>query len=298
MLSVLIPVYNFDVRDLVHEIHHQASASGVPFEIILLDDASKDYKQYNSELSRLANVHYNELEHNVGRAIIRNRLAASASYNSLLFLDCDSKIESADFISIYLRSSSPSHIVYGGRSYEKQRPEDSRYFRWLYGVKREVSTAEDRAKRPYRSFMTNNFLIPKSFFKKVKFNESLTGYGHEDTLFGQELKLHGLPIRHIDNPLCHVGLETAEDFIRKTEEGVKNLAYLVKMKLIRRDVTLLKSYRLLKRSRTLGLFKFFAGKAEQNMLKNLKSADPDLTIFDLYKLHLLARFLSENTEDK
>jgi GT2 family glycosyltransferase len=66
-------------------------------------------------------------------------------------------------------------------------------------------------------------LIHKSLFEKVKFNEDLAGYGHEDTFFGLELFGQGLIIRHIDNPLIHLGLESASDFLEKTATGIANL---------------------------------------------------------------------------
>jgi hypothetical protein len=39
MLSICIPVYNFDVRALVYELQGQAVRCDVPFEVILMDDA-------------------------------------------------------------------------------------------------------------------------------------------------------------------------------------------------------------------------------------------------------------------
>ena len=40
MLSILIPVYNYNAVDLVQKLHEQASQAGIPFEILLLDDNS------------------------------------------------------------------------------------------------------------------------------------------------------------------------------------------------------------------------------------------------------------------
>ena len=49
-----------------------------------------------------------------------------------------------------------------------------------------------------------NLLAPKDIFQKIAFNEKLNGYGHEDTLFGVELKKEGVTMAHIDNPIIHL----------------------------------------------------------------------------------------------
>ena len=60
-------------------------------------------------------------------------------------------------------------------------------------------------------------------FKKISFNERLSGYGHEDTLFGYELNKNNIQIHHIDNPVLNGHLDTNEAFLLKTEEGLGNL---------------------------------------------------------------------------
>ena len=42
MLSILIPVYNFDIIAFVTELHRLCEQEKIPFEIILLDDASDE----------------------------------------------------------------------------------------------------------------------------------------------------------------------------------------------------------------------------------------------------------------
>ena len=41
MISILIPIYNFTVIDLVKSIHYQCINSNIIFEIIAIDDDSK-----------------------------------------------------------------------------------------------------------------------------------------------------------------------------------------------------------------------------------------------------------------
>ena len=54
MLSILIPVYNFNIVELAREIHHQAVSSGVAFEILIVDDGSVlSCKEENRKVSQL-----------------------------------------------------------------------------------------------------------------------------------------------------------------------------------------------------------------------------------------------------
>ena len=63
MLSILIPIFNFDVTDLVLELNNQALAANVKYEIILLDDASTDsFREINRNLSRQNHIKYIESE--------------------------------------------------------------------------------------------------------------------------------------------------------------------------------------------------------------------------------------------
>ena len=71
--------------------------------------------------------------------------------------------------------------------------------------------------------MTNNFAINKGLFAKILFNEELSGYGHEDTLFGFELKKINIHITHIDNPVLNNDLEKTSIYIKNTENSIENL---------------------------------------------------------------------------
>jgi glycosyltransferase involved in cell wall biosynthesis len=92
MLSILIPVYNFDVTNFVTDLHTLCKQEKITFEIILFDDASnEDFKNKNRLLQKLPFVTYQELTQNIGRSAIRNKLAEAANYDFLMFVDCDSK---------------------------------------------------------------------------------------------------------------------------------------------------------------------------------------------------------------
>jgi len=293
MLSILIPVYNFDVTELVNELNNQAKIENVPYEIILMDDASdNNFKNINKSCEQINNVTYIELPSNIGRAKIRNKLASMSKYDNLLFIDCDSKIFNDFYIESYLNNLNDNLVLCGGRIYEISAPvKKELYLRWLYGTKRECANAGIRNINPNNSFMTNNFIISKSLIQKLQFDENIENYGHEDTLFGIELKKNNITIKHIDNPLIHIGLESSDEFIEKTKEGISNLVYILKYYKDKNQlisgIKLLKWYyivnKLLLNKPVLILFKI----SEKYLLKNLKSKNPKLLFFDFYKLGYL-----------
>ena len=293
MLSILIPVYNYDICDLVKTLSRQAVKSKIPFEIVLIDDASDDeFRKINSKTSDLEGVVYYQEEMNLGRSKIRNKLADIAKYRNLLFLDCDSCIDSEDFVFNYIEYIGDSCVIYGGRKYKQMEPDEDKYrLHWLYGIKREQIPVKIRSQEPNKSFMTNNFLITREAFNKVRFNEKMKGYGHEDTLFGYELDKQNILICHVDNPVIHLGLESNVEFLRKTREGIKNLLRIMKInedeKKLVKDVTLLSFYKKIKRFKLDGLVRLIYSRYEYQLRKNLLSKNPSMFYFDLYKLGYL-----------
>ncbi len=292
MISVLIPVYNFDINRFVTDIHKQLVRENIPFEIILLDDGSETiYKTKNKHLNRLSHVVYEELPANVGWSAIRNLLAEKAKYENLLFADCDSEVNDDFFIKNYLNYLNTRQVVFGGRNYHKNPPEKSRYLRWLHGTRRETIPAKIRNKSPYTTFMSNNFLIPKEVMHAVQFPENiLRGYGHDDTLFAMELKKNHIPIFHIDNPLTHIGLETNEEYLHKTESALRNLFQLIRLGKLEPEFKVYKAaekLEKLKLSKRVG--KYFLKR--QKKLKSKLIHDPNLLRFDMYKLGYLTAYM-------
>jgi glycosyltransferase involved in cell wall biosynthesis len=225
-ISVLIPIYEFNVVELVENLVQQCIFCEIDFEIICIDDCSSNAIQKENEaLFSIEKVKYEVLDKNIGRSAIRNKLAEMAQYENLLFIDCDSKINNS-YILNYVSYRKEFSVLYGGREEQVQIPETNKLLRWKYGKAREEKNAKSRSENPYHCFTLNNTFIKKSLFLKIKLEESLTQYGHEDTLFGYELKKRGKNIVHIDNPTIHLGLESNEDFLKKTLQGVQNLYFL------------------------------------------------------------------------
>ncbi|MBN2614212.1 MAG: glycosyltransferase [Bacteroidales bacterium] len=280
------------MAQLVPVLLKQAKEADVLIEIILIDDDSRpEYKKRNSQFSD--RLQYIELKKNIGRAAIRNLFADYARYDHLLFLDCDSLIEVPYFLKNYADSirENPEAVFCGGRIYGEKPSEQSKSLRWKYGTYRESKSFQLRNRNPYRSFMTNNFLIPKKVMISVHFDERLKDYGHEDTLFGYELMKNGIPVLHIDNPVLNGHLEDNATFLLHTEKAIANLVTILNF--LENDRNFLQEVGLLRfyfRFRYLGWLirlKFFLF---QPLLKNLlERGRAGVLIFDVYKLGILAQ---------
>jgi glycosyltransferase involved in cell wall biosynthesis len=288
--SVCIPVYNQDVRKLILELHRQASLMNCLFEILLIDDYSAFFKEENRQLQPLSKLSYIELKENIGRAGIRNLLAKAAKYPYLVFMDCDTEINSSSYLQNYLNEI-PTDIVVGGCQYASAPSKGEYLLRWRYGICREQRSASQRNERPNKSFSAFNFMIKKEIFTQIKFDENLPEYGHEDTLFGWALKKQNIMINHIDNPLIHIGLDNAKDFIEKTENSVKNLWFIYQniseKDEFRQDNNLLKHCVLIQKYGLSGLISLFFRIFRFTIYKNLLSKHPQMIFFDLYKLGIL-----------
>jgi glycosyltransferase involved in cell wall biosynthesis len=289
MLSILIPVYNFVVVELVNDLCAQGRKLGIDFEVICLDDcSSSDYRASNRGLLDIPEVVYEELPQNIGRSRIRNRLAQMAKYAFLLFMDCDAAVADEWYLKRYVDKLDSRSLLYGGRIYNEGPPSDQRFLlHWTYGIRREQQSAARRAQQPYHSFMTNNFVVPKEIILQLPFDEQLRGYGHEDTLFGFGLKAKGIAIKHLENPLVHIGLDDATAFLAKSREGISNLLFLKRQATINIETRLLKACNLLHRC-ALDRAAYWCLKPFEGMLiKNLKGKRPKMRLFDLLKLFWL-----------
>lgn len=286
MLSILIPNYNCNVFKLVNVLNNQANAAKIEFEILVLDDGSQKFHSENNKINELQFCSYEILKVNIGRSAIRNLLVKKATFDNLLFLDSDTIPISNDFISNYLlQINQEEKIVSGGILYSKLKPQKSQLLRWKYGNSREALSAKVREKNPYLRLLTLNFMIKKSVFEKVNFNENIPNLRHEDTLFSHDLKNHNIQAEHIENPVYHLGLDEFEIAIKKENESLIALKFLIESKLIPADyIGLSKLFYLLKKMQVLFVFKVFYKLTKPLLLKNLASKNPSLFIFDIYRL--------------
>ena len=284
MLSILIPTYNQDITRLVAELHRQAMEQYVEFEMLVMEDGSTTALELNQTISKLNYCNHIILKENIGRSAVRNKLADEAKYEHLLFMDCDAEVCSPYYVEKYLTFCKEECVVIGGTAYDPNENNRNFSLRLTYGRKREARTAIERDKN---NFATFNFLISKSIFNQVRFDETIRGYGHEDMLFGHQLQQLGYKFIQIENPLIHKGLDDNNAFIRKTEEGTRNLFLLHengRYPFLAKESKLLKTFLLIRR---LGLTRLFAFKFDvtKGLLRwSLCLKSPSLRLYDLYKI--------------
>ena len=292
MLSICIPIYNFNVTSLIDKLSQQIKKTDVLCEIILIDDCSaEEFKKINEDVCR--KEIYIQLGKNIGRAKIRNLFLKYAKYDYLLFLDCDTLIISDDFVAEYVSTicGKKNDVICGGVIYDSYPPERSKRLRWKYGIKKESKPLNIRVLSPNKSFMTSNFIINRRIFEQTKFDERITEYGHEDTLFGFMLKKNGINIKHIDNPVLHGDIDYNTGYLRKTEKGIMNLIHILSYvdydHQFIQDITILNIYKNLSSKKLTGiisiLFICFKPMLKFMFIKGYFN----LMLFSFYKLGIL-----------
>lgn len=287
MLSILIPTYNYTVYPLVKALHSLAVNDGILFEIIVMDDSSKDTVTVieNEQITLLSNCRFMRQPQNVGLAENRNTLAREAQYENLLFIDGDGIVVSEYFLKKYLENSVDTDIVYGGRKHPEQVPNNIQKLRWKYGRFVEDTTAAQRNSAIYQKLLFNNTLLKKHCFDKVTFDAELRKYGHEDTLFAYQASLLQLKVKHIDNPVEHGDIDPADVFLKKIKMGLVNILSLYKQGKIDADfVKMLSVYRQFKKTGMKLPAALFYKLFEKTMFNNLTSGKPSLFVFNLYRL--------------
>lgn len=287
MLSILIPTYNYKIFDLVFELKNQCDCLDFNYEIICQDDNSNSiFNIENEEINRLENCQFKTNSENYGRSKNRNKLAENSKYDYLLFLDADTFPIEKNFISKYLSEIKEfATIVYGGIRYTDKKPPNDKLLRWIYGKKREALTVSQRNKNSYLSFLTLNFLIHKEVFKKINFNESIPNLRHEDTLFSYELMKNNVPLKHIENPVFHFGLDEFKSALKKEHESLIALKKLLENKLLPPEYLKISNlYSKIKKYQIRLLILYSFKILKPVLLKNISSSKPSLVLFDIYRV--------------
>ena len=302
MLSINIPVYNYEVGDLVNQLAAQAEELKIQYEIRVYDDSSEDQiKLRNREITENKHVVYLELENNLGRSSIRNKMGFESNFEYLLFIDADSLPVDKNYIRNFIESLNPNRVLCGGTAYSHQKPaEPEKYLRWFYGTNREAISAKNRNSKKGFIITSNNFLIEKKVFEKVHFREDINKYGHEDTLLGYDLFRNGIEIFHIENPVEHTGLEDSGIFIDKTKTALKSL-HEITGKILPEDNVFIQQVHFLNKYQSITKYlptlflRLFYNLFHRSIEHNLNGPKPSLFLFDMYKLGYFSTLKQENT---
>lgn len=288
-LSICIPVKDFDVHPLAESLLAEIRDKKLAVEILLVEDGSAETgKRLNADLIHEPEVSLFYFDTNKGRSAARNFLAVQAKAEVLLFIDADSLPISSDFLTYYLSLIKKDTILCGGTHYSAAYRTPQTQLHWKYGSTREVSSSLDKEGEGFKS---NNFCLYKSVFNTILFNEGLTQYGHEDTLFGIIATKQKIKIDCIDNAVIHTGLENNTEFLNKAEQSIQSLATIVRHHMLTEE-ELLMNFKLIaayKKLRKYGLhFILRLLLPTQPIIKKILIwFSGPLVLFDLYKLLLL-----------
>ena len=295
MISVCIPIHNYDVLPLAESI----VAQDAEVELVCIDDGSTtEFIEHNRPIEKMGK--YIVLGENVGRARVRNRFLDHAQGDWLLFLDNDSLVPE-NFLKAYRDYMSDAvDVIVGGRIYDNRGDNPEHRLRHLYGTRVESQPAAVRRRNPYRSFMTNNFMVRRRVMEQIGFDSRLSQYGHEDTLFGYRLEQQHVPILHIDNAVVNGYVESNEEFLQKTVEGVGSLVqiygFMKEDAAFCRSVRLLRAYNVVRVWHLQGLVRsLFQHRQKRMEASFLSGNDYSLRQFNFYKLGTFITELSKGS---
>lgn len=300
MLSVLIACYNQRAEDLVIQLWQQGRALNRPFEIIVHENGHDLLIQQSMQafFAGKEEIRYAVQRSANNRSASRNWMAKQARFPYLLFMDGDAAVVDQQFLYRYIQCLPSQAVWVGGTAYRAEPPAQDRLLRWTYGKGREERKANSQQPKS-AGFSSFNFLMPRSAFEKVQFDETITAYGHEDSLLGQQLLAAGISIRELQNPLYHEGLDHNQEFLAKSAEAVRTLAQLVLQDKLGEEIKLYRTYRRLTQWKLAGVMRSILLKARKMMERQLCSKKPSMLVFDLWKLgHLLEEMQKKKTPPK
>lgn len=229
MISILIPVYNYDIENLILDLSKEIIGEGMEsqFEVLVFDDGSTNdlLKSKNKEISeRFGFIKYFSSNENLGRSKSRNYLSKIANRTYCLLLDCDTIPDKNDFLKKYLKIiNEGTKIACGGISYIKiSEISREKLFYLKFSNESDAKNAKSRNIAPWQSFLSSNFLVERSILIRFPFDEDYIGYGYEDLDWAVTLDANNLKILHIDNTVTHKGLIDEDIFFNRSSEALVN----------------------------------------------------------------------------
>ena len=289
MISILIPCFDYNAYPLVSVLEKQALMLKIDFEIICIDDGSFSSKNdLNQKINLLTNSKFIESKKNIGRINNRLLLAEKSQYEWLIFLDVDTLPNEDNFLKNYIEQLNRETLIIGGCIYKK--PENENFsLRYKFGKFREEIKSDIRNKNPYKYISSCNFMCKRNLLIDVLSSINTISYGN-DYVFGSLIKKMGIYINHIDNPVLIDNIDENQIFIKKTHDGLDNLISSYNNKIIEKhSISILKAYIILDNLLMKNIFIKITDLFKNLLDRNLHSKDPNLFLFDLYRLNYLCK---------
>ncbi|XBQ15681.1 MAG: glycosyltransferase family 2 protein [Oceanicaulis sp.] len=224
-LSVLIPFHRDDPSGLIKQLAADAP-SGV--ELVAFDDGAPDAALTERVKTSVQGVETPArlvvARVNFGRSGARNRLAARARGEWLLFLDADMRTEPG-FLQRWLDhiAEARADALFGG--YAPVAPESPAHkVHAALAHASDVRSAAERETAGPVAICSSNLAVRASAF--ILFDEGYEGWGWEDVDWALSFAARACT-GHVDNPAGHAGLESVEGLIAKFARSGPNFARLL-----------------------------------------------------------------------
>ena len=289
MISILIPCFDYNAYPLVSILEKQALMLKIDFEIICIDDGSFSSKNdLNQKINLLTNSKFIELKKNIGRINNRLLLAEKSQYEWLIFIDVDTLPNEDNFLINYIDQLNKGTLIIGGCTYKK--PDNENFsLRYKFGKFREEIKSDIRNKNPYKYISSCNFMCKRDVLIDVLASINTISYGN-DYIFGSLIKKKEIDIKHIDNPVLIDNIDENQIFIKKTHHALDNLISSYNNKIIKNhSISILKAYIILDSLLMKNIFVKITDLFKNLLNRNLHCKDPNLFLFDLYRLNYLCK---------
>ena len=289
MISILIPCFDYNAYPLVSILEKQALMLKIDFEIICIDDGSFSSKNdLNQKINLLTNSKFIELKKNIGRINNRLLLAEKSQYEWLIFIDVDTLPNEDNFLKNYIDQLNKGTLIIGGCTYKK--PDNENFsLRYKFGKFREEISSDIRNKNPYKYISSCNFMCKRDVLIDILASINTISYGN-DYVFGSLIKKKEIDIKHIDNPVLIDNIDENQIFIKKTHNALDNLISSYNKKIIKKhSISILKAYIILDSLLMKNIFVKITDLFKNLLNRNLHSKDPNLFLFDLYRLNYLCK---------
>ncbi|WP_158960552.1 glycosyltransferase [Myroides fluvii] len=274
MLSIVIPVYNYNILPLVEQLHREAFSLNIPFELLVCDDASTQV-YHPEQLEAFPYLRWFSNPVNQHVAYTRNRLLKTAQYPWVLLLDADVMPVSTTFIQQYLEQRNKGYFFQGGFTYPLSTASTKRSLRFVYGSEIE--------QHKHLHSCCNLFFNQREL--QLQFDEEITEYGYEDTLFFFALQKRGIDVTRLNNPVIHHSTESNQTYLNRSTQACWGLAQLVEQgKIKTAEVQLSRVYSQLEKARISPLLYGINWLLKRPIQRNLLGKNPSMPVFKLFKL--------------